>query len=86
MTKIGAIPKIVFLRYAGYGNSQASPCTASLSAAKRDLDFTRLDATAFAAMGLERGRVHLLVHSGSRGLGEAVLRAHTERHGAAALI
>lgn len=43
------------------------------------------DPAAFAAMGLGRDRVHLLVHSGSRGLGEAVLRAHTERHGAAPL-
>ena len=32
-------------------------------------------------MALERGRVHLLVHSGSRGLGEAVLRAHAELPG-----
>jgi release factor H-coupled RctB family protein len=31
---------------------------------------------------LESDAVHLCVHSGSRGLGEAVLRRHTERHGA----
>lgn len=33
-------------------------------------------------LGMEEGRILLLVHSGSRGLGESVLRAYTERHGA----
>jgi release factor H-coupled RctB family protein len=42
-----------------------------------------VDAEAFARLGLDRGLVQLLVHSGSRGLGEAVLRAHTDRFRAA---
>lgn len=42
-----------------------------------------VDAAAFTALGLDPGRALLLVHSGSRGLGEAVLRAHTSRFGAA---
>ncbi|MFC6020052.1 RNA ligase RtcB family protein [Plantactinospora solaniradicis] len=33
-------------------------------------------------LGLAAGDVVLIVHSGSRGLGERILRAHTERHGA----
>ncbi|MBF9132883.1 RNA ligase RtcB family protein [Plantactinospora sp. S1510] len=33
-------------------------------------------------LGLPAGDVVLIVHSGSRGLGERILRAHTERHGA----
>ncbi len=37
------------------------------------------DAAAFSALGLERERLVLLVHSGSRGLGESILRAHVDR-------
>jgi release factor H-coupled RctB family protein len=33
-------------------------------------------------LGLAAGDLVLIVHSGSRGLGERILRAHTERHGA----
>ncbi|MEV4640647.1 RNA ligase RtcB family protein [Actinoplanes sp. NPDC049548] len=33
-------------------------------------------------LGLDRGDLVLIVHSGSRGLGERILRAHTEVHGA----
>jgi release factor H-coupled RctB family protein len=40
---------------------------------------TVVDEAAFARLGLDAGFVQLLVHSGSRGLGEAVLRRHTER-------
>jgi release factor H-coupled RctB family protein len=43
------------------------------------------DAGAAAALGLERDRVVLLVHSGTRGLGESVLRAHVDRHAAGGL-
>lgn len=35
----------------------------------------------FAALGLARDRLALLVHTGSRGLGEAVLKAHVAAHG-----
>jgi release factor H-coupled RctB family protein len=35
-----------------------------------------------ARLGLDTGDLVLLVHSGSRGLGEQILRAHTEVHGA----
>lgn len=44
-----------------------------------------VDIAAFEALGLERDKAVLQVHSGSRGLGEAVLRGHTERHGAGPL-
>lgn len=43
------------------------------------------DPEAFAALGLARDRLLLLVHSGSRGFGEAVLRAHAAAHGAGGL-
>lgn len=38
------------------------------------------DAPAAAAAKLDRQALYLLVHSGSRGLGESILRAHTERY------
>ncbi len=37
------------------------------------------DAAAFDALGLSAGQVYLLVHSGSRGFGEAILREHVDR-------
>jgi len=43
------------------------------------------DEAAVAALGLDPGQMLLLVHSGSRGLGEAILRSHTERFGDAPL-
>ncbi len=43
---------------------------------------TVLDAGHAARLGLAAGDLVLIVHSGSRGLGERILRAHTEVHGA----
>jgi release factor H-coupled RctB family protein len=43
------------------------------------------DAEVFASLGLREDRLLLLVHSGSRGLGEATLRAHVDKHGAGGL-
>ncbi len=43
------------------------------------------DDAGFKALGLERGQLHLLVHSGSRGLGQSILRAHVDEHKAAGL-
>jgi release factor H-coupled RctB family protein len=43
------------------------------------------DAATFRELGLKGERLLLLVHSGSRGLGEATLRAHVDRHGAGGL-
>ena len=39
-----------------------------------------LDADAFKALGVSKQQLVMLVHSGSRGLGESILRAHVERH------
>src|SRR5207237_7581848 len=36
----------------------------------------------FNALGLERERLLVLVHSGSRGYGESILRGHVAEHGA----
>ncbi|MFG2041006.1 RNA ligase RtcB family protein [Dactylosporangium sp. NPDC048998] len=43
---------------------------------------TVLDAAHAARLGLSAGDLVLIVHSGSRGLGERILREHTEVHGA----
>ena len=39
------------------------------------------DETGFASTGLDKDRLTLLIHSGSRGLGESILRSHTETYG-----
>jgi release factor H-coupled RctB family protein len=43
------------------------------------------DDASFRAMGLSKDRVYLMVHSGSRGLGQAILDRHLARHGSRAL-
>lgn len=43
------------------------------------------DAAALAGLGLDADRLCLLVHSGSRGLGESILRAHVDVYAAAGL-
>lgn len=40
------------------------------------------DAAAFAALGLDKANAALLIHSGSRGLGQDIFRELLERHGA----
>jgi release factor H-coupled RctB family protein len=40
-----------------------------------------LDEAVFQSLGLGEQQLVLLVHSGSRGLGDAILRSHTEEHG-----
>jgi release factor H-coupled RctB family protein len=44
-----------------------------------------LDPAAFSLLGLDEDLLALLIHSGSRGLGEAVLRRHTDQRGAEGL-
>jgi len=44
------------------------------------------DREAFEKIGLDRDRLVLMVHSGSRGLGESILRAHTDRFAAGGLV
>jgi release factor H-coupled RctB family protein len=43
------------------------------------------DAAALAGLGLDADQLCLLVHSGSRGLGESILRAHVDAYAAAGL-
>ncbi|MEV4349775.1 RNA ligase RtcB family protein [Actinoplanes sp. NPDC049596] len=46
------------------------------------VELARVDSVPSPRPGLDRGDLVLIVHSGSRGLGERILRAHTEVHGA----
>ncbi len=39
----------------------------------------------FSEIGLQKNQLTLVVHSGSRGIGEALLRKHTDNHGAGGL-
>ncbi|MFC7529916.1 RNA ligase RtcB family protein [Actinoplanes sp. GCM10030250] len=71
------------------GTDIPAGCTDSLGTLGRGNHFAelaRVDAVADAAhaerLGLAAGDVVLIVHSGSRGLGKRILRAHTEVHGA----
>lgn len=43
------------------------------------------DEETFAGLGLDKNYLNILVHSGSRGLGEALLRKHTDKYGAKGL-
>src|SRR5262245_16970535 len=43
------------------------------------------DSRTFGSLGLEEDALVLLVHSGSRGLGQAVLETHIEEHGGGAV-
>ncbi len=43
------------------------------------------DEDGFHELGLETGRLHLVVHSGSRGVGETLLRNHVANHGTSGL-
>ncbi|HEX5183215.1 MAG TPA: RNA ligase RtcB family protein [Allosphingosinicella sp.] len=47
---------------------------------------TVVDRARFDALGVDAGAVHLTVHSGSRGLGQAILDRHRTRHEAGGLI
>ncbi len=44
------------------------------------------DRDAFTRLGLDEETFHLLVHTGSRGLGDVIYRAHAATHGAGALL
>lgn len=44
------------------------------------------DTELFESLGLDKRRLMLLIHSGSRGLGQSVLTSHLDQHGATGLI
>jgi len=67
---------------------EPGPCDASLGTIGGGNHFAELQAVdaveddqTFRSLGLDESRLMLLVHSGSRGLGESVLRSYVARHG-----
>jgi release factor H-coupled RctB family protein len=60
----------------------ASPALGTIGGGNHFVEFQRIEAVAdearFAALGLAQDRVWMMVHSGSRGLGQAVLQAHRQ--------
>jgi len=70
------------LAEAGLPPSLASPALGTIGGGNHFVEFQRIEAVVdearFAALGLAQDRVWMMVHSGSRGLGQAVLQAHRQ--------
>ncbi len=60
----------------------ASPALGTIGGGNHFVEFQRIEAiadeTRFADLGLRHDRVWMMVHSGSRGLGQAILQAHRQ--------
>lgn len=83
-------PSLLFpalLSYFALFFSLLSPCSSSLllSAPFCQCVESVRHAALFAASGLDADALYLLVHSGSRGLGAAVLDRHAAAHGTSGL-
>jgi len=70
------------LAAAGLPPHLASPALGTIGGGNHFVEFQRLEAVVdearFAAQGLRRDRVWMMVHSGSRGLGQAILQAYRQ--------
>jgi release factor H-coupled RctB family protein len=68
------------LGQAGLPAHLASPALGTIGGGNHFVEFQRIETVAdderFAALGLRTDRVWMMVHSGSRGLGQAILQAH----------
>jgi release factor H-coupled RctB family protein len=78
------------LAAAGLPPSLMGDALGSIGGGNHFAELLRIDAVKdealFAGLGLDAGAVHLMVHSGSRGLGQAILERQPARHHAAGLI
>jgi release factor H-coupled RctB family protein len=76
--------QLPFLHRQGLAEDSADPSLGTIGGGNHFAELTQVktvvDATGFATLGLDANRLFLLVHSGSRGLGELVLRSHVDRH------
>ena len=74
---------------AGLPEGLAGPSLGTIGGGNHFAELQRVenveDEDALASLGLESDRAQVLVHSGSRGLGESILRAHIARYGAVGL-
>jgi release factor H-coupled RctB family protein len=70
------------LAEAGVPPALASPALGTIGGGNHFVEFLRIERVAaddrFDALGLRRDRVWMMVHSGSRGLGQAVQQAHAQ--------
>ncbi|MBH0111627.1 RNA ligase RtcB family protein [Novosphingobium sp. YJ-S2-02] len=70
------------LTEAGLPPELASPALGTIGGGNHFVELQRIEVVAdearFAALGLRHDRVWMMVHSGSRGLGQAVLQAHRQ--------
>lgn len=70
------------LAEAGLPTDLASPALGTIGGGNHFVEFQRIEAVVdearFAERGLRRDRVWMMVHSGSRGLGQAILQAHRQ--------
>jgi release factor H-coupled RctB family protein len=68
------------LAQAGLPVALAGPALGTIGGGNHFVEFQRIEAVAdaarFAALGLREDRLWMMVHSGSRGLGQAILQAH----------
>jgi len=68
------------LAEAGLSPDLASPALGTIGGGNHFVEFQRIEAVAdeahFAELGLRHDYVRMMVHSGSRGLGQAILQAH----------
>ncbi|MGI9415508.1 MAG: RNA ligase RtcB family protein [Hyphomicrobiales bacterium] len=73
----------------GVPSRLASPALGTIGGGNHFAELQKVDTVVdndtFARLGLDQGQAQVLIHSGSRGLGESILRAHTDRHGARGL-
>ncbi|WP_336981232.1 RNA ligase RtcB family protein [Altererythrobacter fulvus] len=71
---------VAALQQAGLPPKLASPALGTIGGGNHFVELQRIDtvvdAVRFAALGLRADRVWMMVHSGSRGLGQAILQAH----------
>lgn len=74
---------------AGLPSRLAGPSLGTIGGGNHFAELQRIDtiedSAAIAALGLDAGSALVLVHSGSRGLGEAILQAHITKHKSAGI-
>jgi len=78
-----------FLEAHGLDPKDDDPSLGTLGGGNHFAELTRVlrvvDRPAFEASGLDPRELHLLIHTGSRGLGDLLFRAHAAAHGASPL-
>lgn len=69
----------------GLNPTNYNPALGTIGGGNHFAEFTKVetveDQTLFEELGLDKSRLMLMVHSGSRGLGQFILRQHTEKFG-----